>query len=102
LKSKRKERELDSILKNLKNTFKSWDIIVLKKECQRYIKEWFIHKDIVKYLSYSIDNEAWVKINQQNMRLQNKYETLEKLLKNWQYKTVLEECSAIILNDWKI
>lgn len=102
LKAKRKERELDSILKNLKNTFKSWDLIVLKKECQRYIKEWFIHKDIVKYLSYSIDNEAWVKINQQNMRLQNKYETLEKLLKNWQYKTVLEECSAIILNDWKI
>lgn len=102
IKAKRKEKELESILKNLKNIYKSGDILVLKKECQRYIKEWFLHKNIVKYLSFALDNEAMVKINRQNMRLQNKYETLEKLLKSWQHQTVLEECSNIILNEGKI
>lgn len=102
LKAKRKEKELESILKNLRNIYKSWDVLVLKKECQRYIKEWFLHKQIVKYLSFALDNEALVKINQQNMRLQNKYETLEKLLKSGQHQTVLEECSNIILNEGKI
>lgn len=102
LKLKRKERELSSILKNLKAIFKTWDLVSLKKESQRYIKEGFIHKDIVKYLQYSIENEAFAKIEQQNMRLQNKYETLVKLLKAGQHETVLEEASNVILNEWKI
>lgn len=102
LKLKRKERELTSILKNLKSIYKTWDLLALKKETQRYIREWFIHKDIVKYLQYSIENESFVKIEQQNLRLQNKYDTLVKLLKAWQYNTVLEEASNIIMNEWKI
>lgn len=102
LKVKRKEREIVSILKNLRSIFKTWDLVALKKESQRYIKEWFIHKDIVKYLQYSIENENFAKIEQQNIRLQNKYETLVKLLKAWQYDTVLEEASNIVMNEWKI
>jgi hypothetical protein len=102
LKIKRKERELGSILKNLRSIFKTWDLVSLKKESQRYIKEWFIHKDIVKYLEYSIENEVLAKIEQQNIRLQNKYETLLKLLKSGRYETVLEEASNIVMSEWKI
>ncbi|MDD5213561.1 MAG: PP2C family protein-serine/threonine phosphatase [Candidatus Gracilibacteria bacterium] len=102
LKAKRKERELSSILKNLRAIFKTGDLVSLKKESQRYIKEGFIHKDIVKYLSYSIENEVFAKIEQQNMRLQNKYETLLKLLKSGRHETVLEEASNIIMSEGKI
>lgn len=102
LKLKRKEREMVSILKNLNSIYKTWDLVSLKKESQRYIKEWFIHKQIVKYLEYAISNETSAKMEQQNMRLQNKYETLVKLLKAGQYDAVLEEASNVILSEWKI
>ena len=72
----------------------------LKQEAIRYIKEWYIDKKINNYLKKALENENKYKIEQKNIKMQNKYNVLIWLYKKWDYDTVIKEVEDIILKDW--
>ena len=98
----KKEKQLKSIIRNLKKLYHLWEFLKLKQEASRYIKDWWIHKDINFYLRKAIDNELKYKINLKNKKLEWKYYVLEQLYKKWDYDTVIREIENIISNDWDI
>ncbi len=98
----KKQKETDRIIKILEWYYYTWEILRLKQESIRYIKEWFIDKKINAFLKKAIDNEKAYKIKQKNSRAKNKYEILEELLKKWDYDTVINEAEKIISSDWEI
>jgi len=98
----KKQKETDRIIKILEWYYYTWEILKLKQEAIRYIKEWFIDKKINDYLKKAINNEKSYKIKQKNDRAKNKYEVLAELIKKWDYDTVITEAEAIISSDWDI
>ena len=98
----KKKKETERIVKILEWYYYTWEILRLKQEAIRFIKEWFIDKRINDYLKKAIDNEKAYKIKQKNQRAKNRYEILEELLKKWDYDTVIKEAEEIIANDWEI
>lgn len=96
----RKEKETKRVIWILENLYYSWEILQLKQEAIRFIKEWFIHKKINHYLTIAIENENQYKIEQKNQKMQNKYNVLVWLYKKWDYDTVIKELEYIILRDW--
>jgi hypothetical protein len=97
-----KENALKNIIKHLDNLYKTWEIPKLKQECIRYIKEWYIHKKINRYLKESIENENLFKIRQKEQKIRDKYNILKELYKKWDYETVINECLNVISKDWNL
>jgi len=102
LKELQKQRKLKNIIKTLDSLYYTGEILKLKEEAIRYIKEWFIDKKINDYLKKAIAKEQSYKIKQKEERMKNKYNILKELLKKWDYETVIKEAENIIAKDWNI
>ena len=98
----KKEKQLKAIIRNLKKLYHVWEFLKLKQECIRYIKDWWVHKDINNFLKKAMDNEAKYKINLKNKKIENRYNVIEQLYKKWDYDTVIREIEDIISKDWDI
>ncbi len=98
----RKEKQLKLIISNLEKLYITWEILKLKQEAIRYIKEWFIHKQINRYLKKAINSERKYKIDLKDQKMKSRYTVLKELLKKWDYTTVIREASDIIASDWNI
>jgi len=98
----KKEKQLYLIINNLKKLYHVWEFLKLKQESIRYIKEWWVHKDINNYLKKAMNNEAKYKINLKNKKIENKYNVIKQLYKKWDYDTVIREIEDIISKDWDI
>ena len=96
----RREKETKRIISILWELYYSWEILQLKQEAIRYIKEWYIDKKINFYLRKAIENENNYRIEQKNQKMQNKYNVLLWLYKRWDYDTVIKELEYIIRKDW--
>lgn len=95
----KKEKEIKKIIKSLESLYYTWEILKLKQEAIRFIKEWYIHKKINHYLKKALANEKKYKIEQKNIKLKNKFNVLEQLEKKWDYDTVIQEIEDIITKD---
>ncbi len=100
IRERRKKIETERVVQILKNIYYNWEILKLKQEAIRYVKEWFIDRRINNYLKKALDNEKAYKIEQKNQKMINKYKVLEELLKKWKYDIVIEESEDIIAKDW--
>ncbi len=98
----RKEKETENIIKILEWYYLTWEVLKLKSEATRYIKEGFIHKKINYYLKKAIAQENDYRISQKNVKMQNKYNVLLELYKKNDYKTVIREINDIIAKDWNL
>lgn len=98
----KKERQTQNIIILLKWLYMTWEFLKLKEEATRYIKEWFIHKDINFYMKKAIENEEKYRISQRNTKMENKYNVLSELMKKKDYNTVIQECNEIIAKDGNI
>ena len=98
----KKQKETDRIIKVLEWLYYTWEILKVKQEAIKYIKEWYIDKKINDFLKKAIDNEKSYKIKQKNTRAKNKYEVLKQLHKKWDYDTVISVAEEIISSDWEI
>ncbi len=98
----RREKQLKLIISNLEKLYITWEILKLKQEAIRYIKEWFIHKKINLFLKKAIENERQYKIDLKTQKMKSKYSVLKDLLKKWDYDTVIKEANEIISSDWNI
>lgn len=98
----KKERETKNIITILKGLYLTGEFLKLKEEATRYIKEWYIHKDINFYLKKSIENEEVYRIKQKNTKMDNKYNVLLELYKKKDFNTVIQECNEIIAKDGNV
>lgn len=98
----KKDKDTQRIIKILENLYYTGEILKLKQEAIRYIKQWYIHKKINWYLKKAIDNEVKYKIDQKNHKMSSKYVVLSELYKKWDYQTVINEVEDIIAKDWNI
>lgn len=98
----KKTKETNRIIKSLETLYYTWEILKLKQEAIRFIKEWYIDKKINFYLRKAINNEKAYKIEQKNQRIVNKYNILEELYKKWDFETVISEAEDIIGKDGNI
>lgn len=98
----RKEKEIDNIIKILEWYYLTGEIIKLKQEATRFIKEGYIHKKINFYLKKAIAKENDYRIEQKNTKMQNKYNVLLELYKKNDYRTVIQEINEIIAKDGNI
>ena len=98
----RKAKEIERIIKNLEKLYYTWEILKLKQEAIRYIKEDYIDKRINFYLKKAIDNEIKYRIEQKNSKIKNKYNVLKELESKWDYNTVISEIEEIIAKDWNV
>jgi serine phosphatase RsbU (regulator of sigma subunit) len=102
LKKIKEKKELTNIIKNLDNLYVSWEILKLKQECIRFIKDWYVDKKINSYLKKALANEQNYKIKQKNQKIEMKYKVLEELYKKWDYSSVIAEVEDIISKDGNI
>jgi len=102
IEKKKKKQEYERIRRVLKDIYLTWDFLKLKEETTRYIKEWYIHKDLNFYLRKANDNELKQKIKMKNEKIMNKYNVLKWLYSKWDYESVISECQEIIAKDWNI
>ena len=98
----KKEKQLNIIILWLKKLYQVWEFLKLKQECIRYIKEWWVHKNINFYLKKAIDNELQYKIDLKNKKILNRYNVLKELYKKQDYNTVINELEDIINKDGNI
>lgn len=98
----RRKKETVRIIKNLENLYYTWEVLKLKEEATRFIKDWYIDPKINFYLRKAIDNEKNYRIEQKNQKMQIKYSILTELYKKWNYLTVIREIEEIISKDWNI
>ncbi|MFK7779894.1 MAG: PP2C family protein-serine/threonine phosphatase [Candidatus Gracilibacteria bacterium] len=98
----KKRKETLRIIKILETLYYTGEILKLKQESIRFIKEGFIDKKINFYLKKAINNEKAYKIEQKNQKIVNKYSILEELLKKGDYETVITEAEEIISKDGNI
>ncbi len=97
-----KIENINVMVRNLEQLYETGEIIKLKEEAIRYIKDWFIDKRINKLLKMAMRKEFTYKVAQKNKRLESKYNTLEFLLKKGDYETVLREAADVISKDGNI
>jgi hypothetical protein len=98
----KKEKELIRIIQSLKKLYHVWEFLKLKQESIRYIKDWWVHKDINYYLRKAIDNETKYKIWLKNRKIENRYSVIKQLYDKWDYETVIHELEEIISKDWEV
>lgn len=98
----KEEKHMQSIIRQLEQLWLTWEILKLKSEARRYIKEGYIHTKINYYLKKAIDNQQKYKISLKEDRIKNKYNLMKEILKKWDYSTVIREAEDIISKDWNI
>lgn len=98
----RRKKDIKLIISNLKALYYNWEMLRLKEEAIRYIKEWFADKKINLYLKKAMENENKYKISQKEHKMQAKYNVLQELYKKWDYNTIIGELEDIISKDWNI
>lgn len=98
----KKEKEMKRIVKILDNLYITGEILKLKQESIRYIKDWYISKEINRYLKKARDNEQRYKIEQKEQKVNSKYTLLSALYKKWDYTSVINEVEDIIARDGNI
>ncbi len=98
----KKDKDTQRIIKILENLYYTGEILKLKQEAIRYIKQWYIHQKINHYLRKAIDNEMKYKVEQKNQKMNSKYAVLNELYKKWDYQTVINEVEEIISKDGNI
>lgn len=99
IKKIQQDNAIKNILRSLEILYKTWELLKLKQDCIRYIRDGYIDKKINFYLKKALDNENKFKITQKNKKIQDKYNILKELYKKWDYETVIIECSNIISKD---
>ncbi len=95
----KKKKQIKHIVSILENLYITWEILKLKEEATRFIKDWYIDAKINYYLKKAIANETKYKIAQKSQKLENRYNTLLELYKSWDYTTVIKECQDIIIKN---
>ncbi len=100
IKEIKRKKEIERIVKILETTYYNWEILKLKQDAIRYVKDWFIDKRINFYLKKAIENEKKYKIDQKEQKVRNKFMVLEALYKKWNFDTVIKEVEDIIAKDW--
>lgn len=98
----KKEKQTKNIIIILKWLYITGEFLKLKQEATRYIKEWYIHKDINYYLKKAVENEESYKIKQKNTKMENKYSVLIELYKKKDFNTVIQECNELIAKDGNV
>lgn len=98
----KKEKEIKRIVKILDNLYLTWEILKLKQESIRYIKEWYISKKINYYLKKARANEQRYQIEQKEQKVNSKFTVLETLYHKWDYTSVINEIEDVIAKDWNI
>ncbi len=98
----KEKKELTNIIKNLESLYVSGEILKLKQEAIRFIKDWYVDKKINFYLKKALANEQKYKIKQKNQKLEMKYKVLEELQKKWDYASVIAEVEDVISKDGNI
>ncbi|RKW23523.1 serine/threonine-protein phosphatase [Candidatus Gracilibacteria bacterium] len=98
----KKEKETKRIVATLEDLYYSGEILQLKQEAVRFIKEGYIDKKINFYLRKAIENENKYKIEQKNQKMQNTYNVLYGLYKKGSYDTVIKELEFLISRDGNI
>lgn len=98
----RRKKETKRLIKTLENLYYTWEILKLKEEATRFIKDWYIDPKINFYLRKAIENEKSYKVEQKNQKMEIKYNILMELYKKWDYTTVMKEVEEIIAKDWNI
>ncbi len=96
------ENYLKSIIRQLEQLWLTGEVLKLKSEAKRYIKQWYIHKKINYYLKKAIENEQKYKISLKEDRIRSKYNLMKELMKKGDYETVIQESENIISKDWNI
>jgi hypothetical protein len=102
LESIKKAKYIQNIIKQLEQLWLTWEILKLKSEAKRYIKEGYIHSKINYFLKKAIDNQTKYKISLKEDRIKNRYNLMRALLKKWDYDIVIRETENIISKDWNI
>lgn len=97
-----KKEKVKSIVKALETLYNTGEILTLKAEAIRYIKDGYYDEKIKFYLKKALDQENVYKIRQKDKKMINKFHLLEELYKRWDYENVINECSEIIAKDWNI
>lgn len=98
----RRKKETKRLIKTLENLYYTWEILKLKEEATRFIKDWYIDPKINFYLRKAIENEKIYRVEQKNQKMEIKYNILMELYKKWDYTTVMKEVEEIIAKDWNI
>lgn len=98
----RKKKETKSIVLSLQNLYYTWEMLKLKEDATRYIKEGYVDKKINFYLKKAMENEMKYKINLKNQKMQAKFNVLNELYKKWDYETVIKEIQEVVAKDWNI
>lgn len=98
----RRKKETKRLIKTLENLYYTWEILKLKEEATRFIKDWYIDPKINFYLRKAIDNEKAYRVEQKNQKMEIKYNILMELYKKWDYTAVIKEVEEIIAKDWNI
>lgn len=98
----RLKRELNIVKLKLKDFYKDWEILKLKEESLKFIKQWYVSKDINNFLKKSLEMENSYKLDLKNKKVQTKYETLNALYKRKDYKTVIKEAYDVIVKNGNI
>ncbi len=96
------DKKIESIIHQLKSLWLTWEILKLKSEAKRYIKEGYVHPKINYYLKKAIDNYEKYRIKQKEKKMKMKYDVLLKLYQKGDYDTVIREIEDIIAKDWNI
>ena len=98
----KEKKQLANIIKNLESLYVSGEILKLKQECIRFIRDWYVDKKINYYLKKALANEQKYKIKQKNQKIEMKYKVLEELYKKWDYSSVISEVEDVISKDGNI
>ncbi len=98
----KKEKETKHLIEILEHLYLTWEILKLKEEATRFIKDWFIDKKINFYLKKALENENNYKVNLKNQKILHKYNTLLALYKSWNFDSVIEECQNVIIKNGDI
>ncbi|MDD3793380.1 MAG: SpoIIE family protein phosphatase [Candidatus Gracilibacteria bacterium] len=98
----RRKKEIKRLIKILENLYYTGEILKLKEEATRFIKEGYIDPKINFYLRKAISNEKRYKVDQKNQKMQVKYNILMELYKKGDYSTVISEVEDIIAKDGNI
>lgn len=98
----RRKKETKRLVKTLENLYYTWEILKLKEEATRFIKDWYIDPKINFYLRKAIENEKAYRVEQKNQKMEIKYNILMELYKKWDYTAVIKEVEEIIAKDWNI
>lgn len=98
----RLKRELNVVIQKLTELYKDWEILKLKEEAIKYIKQWYVSSKINNLLKKSIKMEELYKVNIRNKKLEIKYKTLVSLYNKGDYKTVIKDAYDVVLKNGNI